>query len=96
MSRRVEKLIEQSRETDKQRKIIENKMLNYNQENLALVADKLKKHIEEIGGSKLELIAETINPPQITFRLNDIQITTECIYDWSWTNIKNIIDANVL
>jgi hypothetical protein len=96
MGRKQEKLIAEYWETDRKRKQIENSMINFNSANLEIVANKLKDYMDNIGGTDLQIIAETINPPQITFNLNNKQITTESIYNWNWENVKSVIDANIL
>ena len=75
MGQRQEKLIEKYWIKDRERKQIENSMINYNQSNLQVVSEKLINYVNDIGGTNLQLIAETINPPQITFKMKGKQIT---------------------
>ena len=93
--KRNQEIIAEYWKKDKERKEIESRMVNYNSSNLHFVGEQIKNYIEKLGGTNLMTIAETINPPQITFELNNSKFTTECIYDWNWENVKMMIDNTI-
>ena len=86
-----EELIAEYWHKDVERKKLESRITKYPSSHYSTESEKLKKEIKKLGGTNLMIIAEKLEAPRIRFTLNDKEIISDEIFDFTYDKIiKNI------
>lgn len=72
---------------DRKIKIAEARITNYSPDHYATEADKVKKSLEDMSATDIQIYAEGRTGPQIMFKIDDKEYITSEILDFTYENI---------